>query len=942
VIARLLGVRPEDRRDTAVAFGTLVAILAAHAMLETARDALFLDKLPAAQLPIAYLAIAALALVVSKLNQRALARFSRRRLLSASLFAGGIITAGFFQLTASADALVLMALYVWTGLLATIVVVQFWLQLGDVLDVGQAKRVFALIGAGGLVGATLGSVLAGVMLALVPDARWLLPVSGALFAAGAVVPLGFSRTQHTEQPRRRRQPAPRRLSALQMLRSDGYLSRLFFMVLVGAVLVTGVDYLFKAAVVAEAKAAGWHLGSFFARYYAVVNGVSLLVQIFIARRLLRAVGVSRALWLLPGLLVFGAVGFAVTVGLVPVLLLKGSDGALRHSVHRTASEILYLPLGRQVRERFKALAEAVGQRGGQALASVIILGATSLSAEPQMIGLGLVVIAAIWVATMIGLQPRYLELFRKQLREGMIDTEVDVPELDLASFELLVSALSAEDDDEVIAALEMFESYGKTDLVPALVLYHPARKVVLHAFQMFAKSDRQDVRRLIHRLLSHEDEQIRAAALRTLSTTDADEERLRGHLEDSSPAVRCTALVCLISAGLADEQEATVTLRRMVRGECGDTRMALAQALRHLPGARYGWVYEELGKVNEAGLAVEVARSITAVPDARFVPLLVGKLAVRGARGAARQALVAIGKPALDELTEALGHRRHSRQVRIHLPRTISQFGTHEAAAALLNALPDEEDPRVVFKILRGLGRMRANDPTIPIERDTLLQVAQRTLERAVMALHWRRGVEQMGAYEQDALTPAADLLVALLDEQERNAIQRVLRLLHVIEPTAQFRIIYDGLRSPDSKTQASSRELLSHVVPQPLREGILAMVDDVSDDERLATAVSFYDPPGRTDLAEALGEATSAAEPGHSREALGTAYAATLRGMLADPSDALRSLVSYHAAELGLEDLRGEVTAASLSEDDVLAEVAVRALELFGKAPTPELSGAS
>ncbi len=48
--------RPEDRRDTAVAFGTLVAILAAHAMLETARDALFLDKLPAKHLPLAYLA----------------------------------------------------------------------------------------------------------------------------------------------------------------------------------------------------------------------------------------------------------------------------------------------------------------------------------------------------------------------------------------------------------------------------------------------------------------------------------------------------------------------------------------------------------------------------------------------------------------------------------------------------------------------------------------------------------------------------------------------------------------------------------------------------------------------------------------------------------------------------------------------------------------------
>ncbi len=933
--------RPKDRRDTAVAFGTLVAILAAHAMLETARDALFLDKLPAKHLPLAYLAIAALALVVSKLNQQAIARVSRRLLLSASLLVGGLITASFFHFTRAADPLTLGALYVWCGLLATIVVVQFWLQLADVLDVSQAKRVFAVIGAGGLVGATLGSVLAGALLAVVHDARVLLPVSGGLFVVAAILSLGFKNAAETEEPRRRRHPPPARTSTLQMVRSDGYLSRLFFMVLVGAVLVTGVDYLFKATVAAEAKAAGWELGSFFARYYAVVNGLSLLVQLLLAQRLLRMVGVSRALWLLPGLLLLGSLGFALTVGLLPVLLLKGSDGALRHSVHRTASEILYLPLQRNVRERFKAFAEAVGQRGGQALASLIILAATSLSATPQIIGLGLVAIAALWVVTMIGLQPRYLELFRKQLRDGMLDRDVDIPDLDLASFELLVSTLSAEDDAEVIAALEMFESYGKTDLVPALILYHPSREVVLHGFEMFAKSDRQDVRRLISRLLGHEDEQIRAAALRTLSATEADEERLRQHLDDSSPAVRCTALVCLISAGLADERETTVALRKMVRGDCGGTRMALARALRQLPSTRFAWVYEELGQLEEEGLAIEVAHSIAAAPDARFVPLLVPMLALRGARSAARRALVAIGEPALAELTEALHHQPHAQVIRIHLPRTISQFANHQAAAALLAALPDEEDSRVVFKILRGLGAMRASDPTIPIDREVLLEVARQTLERAVTALHWRLGVEQVVAVEQAALTPAAELLLALLDEHEQAAMQRVFRLLHVIEPTQQFRIIYDGLRSSDSKAKASSRELLSHVVPPPLRDGILAMVDDLPDGERLVTAAPFYDPPGRLPLNDALALVTETGEDGTGRQALGRAYAAILRAMLNDDSGALRSLVSYHIAELGLEDLRGEVAAATQSTDDVLAEVARRALELFESGPTPELSSA-
>ena len=47
----MLNVAPEDRRDATVAFLTLFGILAGHSMLETARDTLFLAKLPASRLP---------------------------------------------------------------------------------------------------------------------------------------------------------------------------------------------------------------------------------------------------------------------------------------------------------------------------------------------------------------------------------------------------------------------------------------------------------------------------------------------------------------------------------------------------------------------------------------------------------------------------------------------------------------------------------------------------------------------------------------------------------------------------------------------------------------------------------------------------------------------------------------------------------------------------
>jgi hypothetical protein len=49
VVTRLVAVRPEERRGTVAAFLTIFGTLGAHTLLETARDALFLARLPAAR-----------------------------------------------------------------------------------------------------------------------------------------------------------------------------------------------------------------------------------------------------------------------------------------------------------------------------------------------------------------------------------------------------------------------------------------------------------------------------------------------------------------------------------------------------------------------------------------------------------------------------------------------------------------------------------------------------------------------------------------------------------------------------------------------------------------------------------------------------------------------------------------------------------------------------
>src|SRR5256885_9976417 len=77
-IKRIVDVREGEGVPAAQAFFTLFGLIAGHTILETARDALFLQKLPANRLAFVYALLAALAFASAPLNTNIVQRFGRR------------------------------------------------------------------------------------------------------------------------------------------------------------------------------------------------------------------------------------------------------------------------------------------------------------------------------------------------------------------------------------------------------------------------------------------------------------------------------------------------------------------------------------------------------------------------------------------------------------------------------------------------------------------------------------------------------------------------------------------------------------------------------------------------------------------------------------------------------------------------------------------------
>jgi hypothetical protein len=253
-----------------------------HTLLETARDALFLARLPASRLAFVYIAIAASAVAVSQSpwgRRRAGGAFALSRLLGG----GALVTFLFWLLLRGQHPIELYALYVWTGLLGSLAVLQFWMVLGELYTLGEAKRLYSLVWTGSLLGATVGAAAARVLSAQAPPNALVLAAAIvlALTAIGPAFALGRAEVASVKRP-----PAGATLGeGLRLLRGDAYLRALAVLVLVSTVALTLADYVFKSTVARTIPAD--QLGSFFAGFYTLLNLLSLGAQ------LVRAVGCSR-------------------------------------------------------------------------------------------------------------------------------------------------------------------------------------------------------------------------------------------------------------------------------------------------------------------------------------------------------------------------------------------------------------------------------------------------------------------------------------------------------------------------------------------------------------------------------------------------------------------------------------------------------------------------
>ncbi len=285
--------------------------------------------------------------------------------------------------------------YVWVGMFGVFVVAQFWTFCADLYTDERGKRMLPMIAIGATSGAVAGSWIVSQLVdtGIVDTKALLLVATVPLFVSIVLTKIVDSREARPVTSTVDETPHEERggflLSGARLvLLSRFLLAAAVVTMLTNWVNTNGENLLFRviqetlanqavvegvtdSSAVREFTRDG--TTAFYGNFFFWVNTVALLLQAFVASRLLKYGGFAAIALMLPVIALLSYSAMALLPILAIVKMMKIAENATDYSINNTARHILWLPVSSEMKFRGKPAIDTLYVRLGDGLAAVTVL-----------------------------------------------------------------------------------------------------------------------------------------------------------------------------------------------------------------------------------------------------------------------------------------------------------------------------------------------------------------------------------------------------------------------------------------------------------------------------------------------------------------------------------------------------------------------------------------
>ena len=285
--------------------------------------------------------------------------------------------------------------YVWVGMFGVFVVAQFWTFCADIYTDDRGRRMMPLVAIGATSGGVAGSWIVSRLVdtGLVPTEALLLLATVPLFVSIGLTKIVDGREAGTASPAVK--DAPPTQDAESIFSSARFVMANRFLLMAAIVTLltnwvntNGENLLFRViqeTLANQADAQGFidplavldftRAGTtvFYGDFFFWVNTVALILQAFVASRLLKYGGFATIALMLPVIALVSYTAMALLPILAMVKIMKIAENATDYSINNTARHVLWLPVSSMMKFRGKPAIDTLYARLGDGLAAVTVL-----------------------------------------------------------------------------------------------------------------------------------------------------------------------------------------------------------------------------------------------------------------------------------------------------------------------------------------------------------------------------------------------------------------------------------------------------------------------------------------------------------------------------------------------------------------------------------------
>jgi AAA family ATP:ADP antiporter len=409
LLQRFANIRRDEAGPALVAGLFFFCVLTALMVVRPAREALGMQRGIEA-IRWLFIGTVVVTLLVNPLFGLLVSRFRRLIFINATYLFFAVSLLGFYTLLVLAPAHIGertgQVFYVWFSVFNLFATMLFWALMADRFSLEQSKRLFGAVAVGGTLGAIFGPWLASLLARPLGTPALLLVAAGfLLLAMGAAGWLARLRTDRLEPTRNDRNEAPAEhvviggsaWEGFQAVFRSPYLLAIGAYVLILAVMATFVYFTRLQMVAALGTSLDMRTATF-ARIDMLTQVATLLLQAIVTGHLMKRLGVSLTLALLPITAALGFIGLAILGSVAALIAFEAAFRAVQRGIMRPARETLFTIVPRADRYKAKAFIDTFVYRGGD------VIGAQTEGLLGRL-GMGLaalaslaVPLAVVWVA----------------------------------------------------------------------------------------------------------------------------------------------------------------------------------------------------------------------------------------------------------------------------------------------------------------------------------------------------------------------------------------------------------------------------------------------------------------------------------------------------------------------------------------------------------------